>query len=93
VGAQEQLTRVANWRSPKTKYKRSKVDFSVTIIVFTLATLDTKFLELITQSLIGSPGTLAGSQYPGTYGKGCVKNGQIWQGVSLFLDRDIYAEK
>jgi len=43
--------------SPGTKYKRSKIFFSVICIVLTLANLGTELLQLPAQSLIGSHGT------------------------------------
>jgi len=58
VGAEDMVTKGANWRSPGTKYKRSKNAHAVTSIALTLVPLGTKLLELSVQSLIGSPGTL-----------------------------------
>ena len=58
MGAQGQLTRGTHWRSSRTKYKRSKIVFSVTSIALTLALLGTNFLKIIAQSLIWSPGTI-----------------------------------
>jgi len=59
VGAQGQLTRGANWRSPETKYKRSRIVFAVTSIALTLVSLGAKLLELPAQSVVGSPVTLS----------------------------------
>ena len=58
MSAEGMMTKGANWRSPGTKYKRSKNAFAVTSIALTLVPLGTKLLELPVQSLIGSPGTL-----------------------------------
>jgi len=57
VGAHEQFTQGANWRNPRTKYKRSKNVFAVTIIALSLGLIWARLLELPGQSLIGSPGT------------------------------------
>jgi len=44
--------------SPRTKYKLSKNVFAVTSIALSLGHLGPRLLELLAQSLIGSPGTL-----------------------------------
>jgi len=41
---------------PETKYKRSRIAFSVISIALSLRQVGTRFLEIIAQSLIGSPG-------------------------------------
>jgi len=58
VGAEGMVTKGANWRSPETKYKRSKIAFDVTSIALSLSRLGPRLLGLAVQSLIGSPGTL-----------------------------------
>ena len=44
--------------SPRTKYKLSKIALAVTTIARSLERLGTQLLQLLAQSLIGSPGTL-----------------------------------
>jgi len=44
--------------NPETKYKRSKIVFSVTTTAFTVVHICTELLQLSAQSLIGSSGTL-----------------------------------
>ena len=44
--------------NPETKYKRSKIIFSVTSVAFTVVHICTELLQLSAQSLIGSPVTL-----------------------------------
>jgi len=39
VGAEGMVTKGANWRSPETKYKRSKIAFDVTSIALSLSRL------------------------------------------------------
>jgi len=58
VGAEGMVTKGANWRSPGTKYKRSKIAFAVTSIALSLGRLGPGLLGLAAQSLIGSPRTL-----------------------------------
>jgi len=59
------VTKGANWRSPGTKYKRSKIAFAVTsiMIALSLGSLGPQLLGLASQSLIGSPGTLLPSHW------------------------------
>jgi len=52
------LTWGPNELSPGTKYKRSKIVFSVKYVAIILICLGTQLLQLPAQSLIGSPGTL-----------------------------------
>ena len=59
VGAHGQLTPGPNVHSPETKYKRSKNAFSVTFIALNCVRMCSRLLQLLAQSLIGSPGTLA----------------------------------
>ena len=54
------MTKDALFRSPGTKYKRSKIAFAVTSIALTLASLGSKLLQfqVPVHSLIGSASTL-----------------------------------
>jgi len=54
VGAKGMVIQRAIWR-PGNKYKRSKIDFAVTSIAFSLGHLGATLLELAAQSLIGVP--------------------------------------
>ena len=58
MGAHEQLTPGPNVPSPETKYKRSKNAFPVTFIAPNCVRMCSRLLQLLAQSLIGSPGTL-----------------------------------
>ena len=60
IGAKGMVAKGENWRSPGTKYKRSKIAFAVTsiMIALSLGSLGPQLLGLASQSLIGSPGTL-----------------------------------
>ena len=64
VGAEGMVKKSAMLRSPETKYKRSKIIFSVTCIALTSAPHCNKLLEISAQFLIGSPGTLVTSPNP-----------------------------
>jgi len=46
IGAKGMVAKGENWRSPGTKYKRSKNEFAITPIASILVPLGTKFLEL-----------------------------------------------
>jgi len=59
VGAEGMVTKGPSVPSPETKYKRSNRAFAVICIALTLARHCTKLLELSTQFLIVSPGTLS----------------------------------
>jgi len=63
VEAHGQSMLIAIVRLPETKYKRSKIAFFVTSIVFTIAHICTDQLQIFAHSLIGSPGTLALTSY------------------------------
>ena len=52
------MTQGPNLPNPETKYKRSKIIFSVTSVAFTVVHICTELLQLSAQSLIGSPVTL-----------------------------------
>jgi len=58
-----QLTLRANVRFLETKYKRSKIAFGVTRIAFTDVKICTELLQIPTQALIGSPGTLKAARF------------------------------
>ena len=58
MGAHGHLTRGSNGLSPGTKYKCSNNVFAVTSIALTVVRVCSELLQLPTQSLIGSPGTL-----------------------------------
>ena len=53
------MTRGSNGHSPRTKYKRSKNAFSVTSIAPNCVRVCLRLLQLLAQSLIGSPGTFS----------------------------------
>ena len=52
VGAEGMVKKSEMLRSPETKYKRSKITFSVTSIVLTCAPFCTKLLEILFPSQI-----------------------------------------
>ena len=62
VEAHGQLTLGTNMPRPGTKYKRSKIVFAVTAIAFTIIHICTELLQLLAQSLIGSPGAHPAAQ-------------------------------
>jgi len=52
VGAEGMVTKLANWWSPRTKYKRSK---NAVAVMSTVLTFGTTVLKLLVQSPVGSP--------------------------------------
>ena len=68
MGAQGHLTRCSNGLSPGIKYTRSKNVFTVTSIALIVVRLCAELLQLPAQSLIGSPGTLHGTNSHGING-------------------------